>query len=200
MQRAIIFDFGGVLMKTEDYRPRHGWDDRLGLPHGSVEQAVHNATSWVQAQCGQISNQAYWQDVAAQLHLSSVDTRQLALDFYSGDRLDLDLIEYIRQLRDNGHPVGLLSNAAADLAAQLQDLGIADLFDPTVISAHIGVMKPAPEAYRAVLDRLRRPPEEVIFIDDRPENVNGARAVGIHGVHYTDGMNLPAALSDILYA
>ena len=200
MQRAIIFDFGGVLLKTVDYRPRHAWDDRLGLSHGRVEQAVHNTTSWVQAQCGLILIEDYWQDVAAQLHLSPEDTRQLALDFYSGDQLDLTLIDYLRQLRDDGHTVALLSNESADLPMKLQKLGIADLFDPTVISASIGVMKPAPEAYQAVLTRLKRPADDAIFIDDRLENIHGARALGIHGVHYAAGMDLPAALVDILYA
>ena len=200
MRRAICFDFGGVLMKTVDYQPRHAWDDRLGLPHGSVERAVHNATSWVQAQCGLISILEYWQDVAAQLRLSPEDRQQLAIDFYSGDQLDLALIDTIRQLRDDGHAVALLSNEGADLATKLQKLGVADLFDPTVISANIGVMKPAPEAYQAVLDRLQRRADEVIFIDDRPENIAGARALGIHGVHYTAGMDLAAALAKILYA
>ena len=200
MRRAICFDFGGVLMKTVDYQPRHAWDDRLGLPHGSVERAVHNATSWVQAQCGLISILEYWQDVAAQLRLSPEDRQQLAIDFYSGDQLDLALIDTLRQLRDDGHAVALLSNEGADLATKLQKLGIADLFDPTVISAHIGVMKPAPEAYQAVLDRLQRRADEVIFIDDRPENIAGARALGIHGVHYTAGVDLAAALAKILYA
>jgi len=184
MQRAIIFDWGGVLLKTVDYRPRHAWDDRLGLSQGSVEQAVHNATSWVQAQCGLISIEAYWQDVAAQLRLSPEETRQLALDFYSGDQLDLSLIDYLRQLRDDGYTVALLSNESADLPTKLQKLGIADLFDPTVISASIGVMKPAPEAYQAVLTRLKRPADDAIFIDDRLENIHGARTLGIHGVHY----------------
>ena len=200
MRQAICFDFGGVLMKTVDYQPRHAWDDRLGLPHGSVERAVHNATSWVQAQCGLISILEYWQDVAAQLRLSPEDRQQLAIDFYRGDQLDLALIDTIGQLRDDGHAVALLSNEGADLATKLQKLGIADLFDPTVISANIGVMKPAPEAYQAVLDRLQRQADEVIFIDDRPENIAGARALGIHGVHYTAGMDLAAALAKILYA
>lgn len=200
MQRAICFDFGGVLFKTVDYRPRHAWDDRLGLPHGSVERAVHNDTSWVQAQCGQITLDDYWRDIANQLQISPEDARQLAIDFYSGDQLDTALIDKIRQWRDQGQAVALLSNEGPDLVVKLQNMGIADLFDPTVISAHIGVMKPAPEAYQAVLDQLQRPAEEVIFIDDRPENIDGARALGIHGVHYVDGMDLTVALAEILYA
>lgn len=60
MKRSIIFDFGGVLMRTIDYTPRHKWDDRLGLPHGSVEKVVHGSESWRQAQVGQMELQGYW--------------------------------------------------------------------------------------------------------------------------------------------
>ena len=78
MIQAVIFDFGGVFMKTSDYQPRHRWDERLGLPHGSVERVVHGSESWRAAQKGQLSMEAYWQDVAQQLHLTSDDVRQLA--------------------------------------------------------------------------------------------------------------------------
>lgn len=199
MKRALIFDFGGVLMKTVDYMPRHAWDDRLALPHGSVEKAIHNETSWRDAQTGVITLETYWQDVANQLELSDDDVKSLAEDFYSGDQLDLLLIDFIRQQRDAGVSVALLSNDAEGLLRpKLKKLNIATLFDPIVISSEIGVMKPEPDAYKAVLSQLGRPPVETIFIDDRPENVEAANALGIHGVHYVAGMDLPTVLQSIL--
>lgn len=198
MKRALIFDFGGVLMKTADYSPRHRWDDRLGLPHGSVERAVHNDQSWVQTQTGVISPEAYWRDVQGRLHLSDEDVRQLAVDFYTGDALDMVLVELIRRYRSDGHPVALLSNDSLELLPKLEHLGITELFDPLVVSAQIGVMKPASAAYQAVLDRLKLPPEAAIFVDDRPENVAGAQEVGIHALHYVAGMSLADRLSPLL--
>lgn len=198
MQRVLIFDFGGVLMKTVNYSPRHGWDDRLGLAHGSVERIVHNEKSWIQAQTGQIPVEAYWQDVANQLKLSDDNVKQLAHDFYSGDQLDPELIQYIRGKKAEGVQIALLSNDSTELNAKLEQLEIHDLFDPLVISAHIGVMKPHPDAYHAVLKLINRPAEETIFIDDRLENVEGAEKLGIHGVHYHAGMNLPEILAPIL--
>ena len=200
MRRAIVFDFGGVLMRTIDYTPRHTWDERLGLSHGSVERAVHNSTSWVQAQSGQISVDAYWKEVAAQLSLSPEEMRKLAKDFYCGDQLDLALIRHIRQWRGDGHAVALLSNETADLFIKLRQLDIIELFDPLVISACIGVMKPSPEAYHAVLEQMNLPTQNAVFIDDRLENIEGARAVGMHGIHYVVGMDLPGALADFLRA
>lgn len=197
-KRAIIFDFGGVLMKTRDYRPRYAWDDHLGLPHGSVEQVVHGSESWRQAQTGHLSLQDYWASVARQLQLSETQVHQLAEDFYSGDHLDSDLIHYISLLRAEGYPVALLSNDSPALADRLRNLGIDPLFDPIIISGNIGVMKPDPRAYRAVLDALNRPAQETIFIDDMPANVEGAAALGIHAIHYHDGMDLQLALEPLL--
>lgn len=198
MKRALIFDFGGVLMKTVDYAPRLRWDDRLGLLHGSVERAVHNAESWVQAQTGAISPAVYWQDVAKRLGLSTDEVSQLSTDFYSGDVLDAALIALIRGYRAEGHSVALLSNDSLELLPKLNRLGITELFDPLVVSAQIGVMKPAAGAYQSVLDWLNLPPQATVFIDDRPENIDGARQLGIHGLHYVAGADLAAQLAPLL--
>lgn len=198
MKRALIFDFGGVLMKTVDYTPRHNWDVRLGLPRGTVEQIVHGAESWRKAQRGEITPAAYWADVAAQLNITTKQAAQLAVDFYSGDQLDADLIGLIRELRAGGHTVALLSNDSPELRAKLQKLGIIDLFDPLVISAEIGVMKPDAAAFEIMLERLTCPAEETIFIDDLPANVDAAAAIGIHSIQYINGMNLREMLVPLL--
>ena len=124
MKRKIIFDFGGVLMKTTDYTPRHTWDGKLGLPQGSVERTVYNADSWIKAQSGVISADEHWADVADKLNLSPAEVRKLAVDFYSGDQLDMDLMDYIHQLRQNNYTVALLSNDTTELDAKLQRLNI----------------------------------------------------------------------------
>ncbi|MFW5691216.1 MAG: HAD family hydrolase [Chloroflexota bacterium] len=198
--RAVVFDFGGVLMKTVDYAPRHTWDDRLGLPRGSVERAVHNTKSWVEAQHGRLDINTYWADVAARLQLDAGQVVALAEDFYSGDQLDADLIALIRRVRGQGVPVALLSNDSVDLRPRLERLGIDSLFDPLVISAEIGVMKPERAAYTTVLDQLALPPEVTVFIDDRAENVEGARAAGMQAIHYHPGLSAAQILSQIGYA
>ncbi len=200
MKRAVIFDFGGVLMKTINQQPRHAWDDRLKLPHGSVEKVVHGSESWRRAQTGEMSVEDYWSDVAQQLNLSKADVAQLAQDYFSADRLDDDLIAYIRELRTDGYSVALLSNDSPALSDKLRVLGIVDLFDPLIISGSIGVMKPNAAAYEAILAALGRAPAETIFIDDMPANVAGAQAVGMHAIRYVDGMDLRAALAPLLTA
>lgn len=185
-------------MKTADYQPRHMWDDRLNLPKGSVERVVHGSESWRLAQLGKLSVEAYWSDVATQLHLSSDETHELAQDFYSGDQLDTELVAYARKLRIDGHTIGLLSNESAALLDKLRRLKIDDLFDPLLISALTGVMKPDALAFQIMLDHLQRPANQVIFIDDMPANVNGAASLGIHGIRYSTLPDLLERLQALL--
>ena len=198
-KRAIVFDFGGVLMKTLDYGPRRALDARLGLPPGHVERIVHASESWRKAQMGLMTPDAYQADVASQLGLDVAEMSKFMATYFSGDVLDSELVDYIRELRRGEFTVGLLSNASIELDDQLYTLGIASLFNPLVISARIGVMKPEPAAYRAVLDRLGRPAEEIVFIDDMPANIEGARMVGMAGLLYVNGMDLRAELEPMYF-
>jgi epoxide hydrolase-like predicted phosphatase len=194
-RRAVIFDWGGVLMQTVNYAPRHEWDTRLGLAAGQVEAIVHGIEAWNRAQRGEIGEEAYWQAVAGKLGLDESAAEQLRDDFYRGDALDETLVALIRRLRGRGLRVGLLSNNAPSLAAALDRLNLADLFDARVISAEIGVMKPDPAAYHAVLDRLDVPPGAALFVDDSPANITGAAAVGMAAVRFTPDLDIEAAIT-----
>jgi epoxide hydrolase-like predicted phosphatase len=194
-RRAVIFDWGGVLMRTVDYAPRHAWDVRLGLAAGQVEAIVHGIEAWNRVQRGEIGEEVYWQAVTGKLGLDESAAARLRGDFYRGDALDESLVSLIRGLRGRRLLVGLLSNNALSLAAELDALGLADLFDARVISAEIGVMKPDPAAYHAILARLDVLPGAALFIDDSPANVTGAAAVGMAAVRFTPGLDLDAAIT-----
>lgn len=195
MRYALVFDFGGVIMKTVTQAPRWAWDERLGLDRGAVERAVHNADSWQRAQTGELPLADYWADVAHQLRHPIDDMPKLEEDFYSGDQLDEEIVALIRNRKAAGQKIALLSNDSPALIAKLDRLGIASLFDPLVVSASIGVMKPDPMAYRIVLDRLGHPAADSVFIDDMPANIDGARAVGMIGIRYLAGLDLEQELA-----
>jgi putative hydrolase of the HAD superfamily len=198
MIKAVIFDFGGVLMITEDYKPRHTWDQRLGLPVGSVERAVHHSDLWVQAQLGRVTYQAYWDGVAEMLRMRPDEIPPLREDYFSGDRLNYKVVNLIRDLKQANYPVALLSNDIPQLVDKLRDLHIVDLFDPILISAQIGVMKPDPTAYRVALQALDVAPNEAIFIDDSFVNTRAAQSVGLHTILFRPDMDLRGELTNCL--
>jgi epoxide hydrolase-like predicted phosphatase len=199
-KKVVIFDWGGVLMRTEDQTPRHAWDQRLGLAAGSVERVVHGHQAWHDIQIGKIDDAQYWQSISTELGLSPEMANALRSEFYNGDRLDTGLVATIRDLRARGVKIGLLSNNTLSLLDEIDALGVRDLFDVIIISAGIGVMKPDAVAYRAILDQMGVQPQHAAFIDDFAENVAGARNIGMHGIHFNPendlGMTLKEWLND----
>lgn len=194
MCKAVIFDWGGVLMRTIDYEPRQRWDRGLGLSEGSVENIVHGSQVWKQAEQGKISPEEYWLAIGGQLHLSPDQLSELRRDFYSGDRLDESLLSLIADLRAMGVLIGLLSNNSLELLDMLVDRHLDSLFDGLIISAQIGIAKPDPRAYQAILGQLGVSPGQTLFIDDSRVNVEGALAVGMDAIRFEPVMGLRAVI------
>lgn len=186
MIKAIIFDFGGVLLRTYDHAYRTRWDDKLGLAHGQFEDYIFNGPVGQVAQLGQATWDEVWREAAQHFNLSPAETKQAKDDFFKGDRFDEELADYIRRLKER-YTIGLLSNTwQIDGFAVLGWYNLADAFDVAVTSAELGVMKPDPRIYQAALQRVQAQPEQAVFIDDSAPNIVAARNLGIHTVHFVD--------------
>jgi len=194
MIKAVIFDFGGVILRTHDWSGRRHWEQRLGLPKDGAEQLVFNSQMGRQAQHGRITTDDLWQWVGQQGGLSAAELARFRQDFWAGDVLDKELVALIRRLRPS-YQTALISNAFDDLRDVLtNEFAIADAFDVIVISAEEGIMKPDPRLYQIALDRLGCQSEETLFIDDSAHNIEGARDIGMHTIHFKPELDLEAAL------
>jgi len=193
--RAVIFDWGGVLMRNMDIRPRMAWERRLGLPPNGLTDLFFGTAAWERAERGEATIEDVWAEVARSLPLSPDDLAALKRDFWAGDRLDEGLLEIIRALRRKGIRIGFLSNFSAELARLLTDLGIRKLFDAVVISAEVGATKPDPTIYRRALEQLHVAPEEALFVDDWRPNVEAAQQLGMSGVRFRGIVSLQRALA-----
>jgi len=182
--RTVVWDGGGVLVRTEDPSPRHAWEAQLGLARGALEPLVFRNEAAQQAAIGRGGWEEVWAWVAAHLALTEDDRVELERDFFAGDRLDLDLITFIRRLRP-AVKTGMLTNAFRSARRDLEHKWkIADAFDVIVVSAEEGVVKPDPRSYRIVLERLGADPGASLFVDDVEENVEGAQRVGMQALRF----------------
>jgi putative hydrolase of the HAD superfamily len=110
--------------------------------------------------------------------------------FFGGDRLDSELMAYIRGLRP-AYKTGLISNGMSGTRAMIEGpWRMAPLFDAVVISGESGIMKPDPRIYLLALQQLEVQPEQAVFIDDFEHNIAGAQAIGMHAIHYRDNPHL----------
>ncbi|HDQ74156.1 MAG TPA: HAD family phosphatase [Chloroflexi bacterium] len=191
--RAVIFDYGGVLMRTADPTPRRTLERRLGLAPGEVYEVVFGSPAWQELQLGRLSSAEFWSSVGERLGLDEAGVADFRATFHAGDRLDEGLVALIRDLRvardpqvaqSGGYRTALLSNAPASLERRLVELGIDDAFDEIVISGREGVMKPDAEIFERALGRLDVRAEEALFVDDFRENVAAARRVGLQAVRF----------------
>ena len=109
------------------------------------------------------------------------------------------LIEYVRELRQT-YKIGLLSNIGSDsfYGELFTRDEVTELFDEVVLSSDIHIVKPQPEAFLSIAERLGVPPEECVMIDDLSDNVAGARAVSMIGVQYNSIEQLRGELEGIL--
>jgi putative hydrolase of the HAD superfamily len=180
--RAVFWDLGGVILRTEDHRPRRAWEARLGLAPGDLSRLVFDGSASRQAMLGRATADDIWGSVGVSLGLTASDRDQLRADFFSGDRIDEDLVAFIRGLRPRVR-VGMISNAWPEVRRLLESTWrIADAFDPLVLSPEVGLVKPDPAIYREALVRAAVLPAQTAFVDDFPENVDAASALGMRGV------------------
>lgn len=195
--QAVIFDMGGVLIRTEDPLPRQQAEARLGLAAGMAEQLVMNSPAGRQAQLGQITTAELWAWVQQELQLDDDALAAFRHAFWAGDRLDEGLVDLIRTLKKS-YQTALLSNFMDELLDVVTvRYPMADAFDLIMGSAYEGIMKPDAAIFARILARLERRPEEAVFIDDFAHNIEGARAVGMNAIHYTPELDVAGALAEL---
>ncbi len=182
--RAVYIDLGGVIARTEYQAPRQQLAERLGMEYEDLVKLVFNSETANQATLGHIRANEQWAAVMRRLHLPESQTRFIRDEFFAGDIIDLGLLDYMRSLRGQ-FKVGLISNAFSDLRAWIVDKKFADVFDAMIISAEVGVGKPDARIFQIALEKLGVAPSEFVFLDDFPENVAAARAVGMQAIHFT---------------
>ncbi len=187
MIRAVVFDWGGVIQRTEDPTPRRALDAELGLPPGGVERAVFECDVWREASLGRVGADVAWATIGQSLGISAEALDDFVERFWAGDRVDAELTHMIHALRARGYRVGLLSNAlpgrkrGASVAGRW---GMEGLFDAQVFSYQVGALKPDPRMYAAILSALGAGAAETLFIDDAPANVQGARDAGMQAIQF----------------
>lgn len=198
MIKAIIFDLGGVLVRTEDRRPRTMLADAMGKTYAELEYLIFNSESGRAGQLGKLTWEENLENARHTLGLKPDEMAYLQMAFFGGDILDIELANYIRSLRPR-YKIGLLSNNFGQVRQELASRWhIADLFDDLVISAEHGILKPNPRIYLLALERLGVQPAEAVFVDDFAHNIQGALAVGMHGLVFHNRAQLIEQLNALL--
>lgn len=195
--RAVFFDLGGVIVRTEYQAPRQRLAGRLGMEYEDLEKLAFASATSRQASLGQISTEQHWETVTKRLGRPATETEAIREEFFAGDILDRDLLNFIRALRPRIF-TGVISNAWPDMRDYLIKQKFDDAFDTIVISAEVGVMKPEARIYQIALEQAEASPDEAVLVDDTPANIEGCQALGMRGIHFRSPQQALAELQKLL--
>ncbi len=200
MIKNIIFDVGNVLVDFRDlsYMEDLGFsEDVIQLFHKKVVQS----SLWVELDRGEIDPASV---IAEMIKLVPGYEKEAALFF---ERLEEIVVSFpyarpwLQELRERGYQIYLLSNYPKNLFEEHEKDGrftFIDVIHGKVVSAYEKVIKPDPAIYTCLLERYGLVAEESVFLDDRLENIEAARALGIQGIHFTSYEESRKALEALL--
>ena len=192
----VLFDYGGVICTPQPDSDVGRLASAAGVPVPAFCDAY-----WAHRldyDRAELDGTTYWQKVAAGVGRSFTAAQVaelIRLDIASWLHLRPGTVTLIEDVAAAGYRLAMLSNAPAEVAEVVAGLPVAARFEHCVFSCYLGLLKPAPECYRAVLAMLGASPADVVFLDDRPDNVAGAQALGIRSVQFIDPVQARAALA-----
>jgi len=194
--RTVIFDLGGVLI---DWNPRYHFRDVFKGDEAAMERFLGTVctSEWNQRQdAGRTIAEA-----EAELIGRHPDQAALIRGYYGGfDRMMKGAVAGTVAILEELHATGVPLYALTNWSAETFPIGrrrfeFLERFRGIVVSGEEKMMKPDPRIYRLLLSRFGLAAGDCVFIDDAPYNVEGARSVGLHALHFTTPANLRTDLA-----
>jgi putative hydrolase of the HAD superfamily len=138
---------------------------------------------------GDLTAESFWNHAAAPTHAILTPEQLTALiaadvDYWS--TLNPPMLAFARSLQQARIPTGILSNMPGPMETGLRArYSWIDEFTHNTWSHAVNLAKPEPAIYLHSAVGLRTPPANILFLDDRPENIEAALAIGMQAIHYT---------------
>jgi putative hydrolase of the HAD superfamily len=189
--RAVIFDYGNVLCRPQASADVAAMAAVLRLPRNRFEEIYWRHRLAYDE--GKLDPFEYWK------YFGSVTPTQIEqlnrLDGASWLRPDPLMPGWARQLRVAGFQTALLSNMPFTVRDAVLACDWLPEFDQRTFSCELRISKPSPEIYEHCLRGLGVAAKDALFLDDRPSNVQGAVAVGMHSILFTSAAEFTAQLA-----
>jgi 2-haloacid dehalogenase len=196
--KVIIFDYGNVLL---EWNPRYVYQKYFPNDPDGMEDFLEEV-DFMNWNAQQDKGRSFAEGVAvlsekfphyAQLirayHDNWIDSIGTS---YTGT------VKIMKQLKQAGYPIYGLSNWSAETFPYAREkYDFFDLLDDMVISGEVGHIKPDPEIFQILLEKIRRPAQECLFIDDSLSNINQAQKMGFATIHFHSPEQLATVLHDL---
>jgi putative hydrolase of the HAD superfamily len=196
--RNVIFDLGGVVF---DWNPDHIVARVQPVPElrAALKAALFGHADWRLFDRGTLTEAELIERLQTRIGATRQEV-EVILDAVRESLVEKpETLQLIRALQGQGTPLYCLSNMPGSIYAHLRRRhNFWDAFSGIVISGQVQMMKPEPEVFRHLLATFNLRPEESVFIDDLPANIESARQVGLHTVWFKDATQCRRELDQIL--
>lgn len=196
--RVVVFDYGEVISREPTPADRTLLVERAGISAEPFWVAYWAHRDGLDR--GTTSIAEYWRAVGRDngVEFRAIDVHELwAIDHRGWLSVDPATLDVLHALVAGGTRLALLSNAGADFVGWLRYGSFAPLFERVFVSGELALVKPDAAIYELVIAELGIEASDFLFIDNKSENVEGARAVGGDGHVFTDAASLESWLRSI---
>lgn len=190
--KAVLFDRDNTLAQTDvavyaqagQWLAQHFGQDASHAQRTLVALWQERGPLWAKI-TSHAEETAYWNDYGTQLATRlqlPPGAIEAFMEHYPYERY-LRAVPHAREvlseLRKQGHKIGVLSNTFPSIERTLEAIKVADLVDVPLATCLMGAHKPEPLAFVQAAEALGFAPKEILFIDDKPENIEAARQLGM---------------------
>ena len=194
MRKAIFFDMGGVLFKEGFAESIRAYEEMHNIPEGKFYTSAHDRPYWREFTLGNITEPDYIKQVSADFGQEVLldDWHELLRQNFPPHA---DVLEFIKTLKGK-YILGVISNNPKEWFDYFwATYKLNELFTVRSIASYIHVRKPDQCIFQYALDQARVRGDEATYIDNRPERVDGAVALGIEVVVFESLKHLQDILS-----
>jgi HAD superfamily hydrolase (TIGR01509 family) len=194
--RYFYFDLGNVLVHFDSMIACRNVGRLVDRDERQVFQALYGSGLEVRYEHGELSDEQFADLFRAELGVAC-GTDDLLREMSAMFTPNRAIEPIIRRLQNNGVPLGILSNTCAAHWRWVTSQGWSvanNWYRDAVLSFEVGVMKPEKQIYTHATQVAGVPPESIFFVDDRAENIEGARAAGWRAELFVDAERLMEVL------
>jgi len=194
--QTVVFDFGGVMVDFGLQDFMKSMAEELNMPIEEFKAAIKAEIPLLAT--GKLKEKDFWIAFSEKYNTSlpkdwSDKYREVIKRLVKPKKEMYDLVV---RLKEKGYQVAMLSDVTEWQASVFQELNLYEGFDPLVLSYEINTRKPKEESYLLLLQKLNKQPSQCIFIDDRIENVEEAKKLGIQAIAFESYDKLIQALQE----
>jgi len=193
--KAVISDFGGVLT-TPLIQSFMAFQDETGISTETLGKGMQAATEangenpLFEMERGEITEVAFLEtltDALEPLLGHRPEMHRFKEIYFDALEPNPAMIELMRELKAEGYQMAMLTNNVREWEPLWRSmLPVDEIFETVVDSGFVGCRKPESKIYELTLERIERPAEDCLFVDDVLVNCEGARKAGLHAVHFQD--------------